>query len=73
MIILILHPDIHLDVIPNINNIYFDNMVRKIYLQSFNLKRQIPLILKPLFWTCICSFLMIFILPKFMINMTISF
>ena len=33
-----------------INNIYFDNMVSQIYtLQSFNLIKQIPLILKPRF------------------------
>ena len=38
---------------------------------SFNLIKQIPLILKPRFWTCICSYLMILFIPKFMINVTI--
>ena len=61
----------YLDVILNINNINFENMVRKYTLQSFNLIKQIPLILKPRFWTCICSFLMILFIPKFIINVTI--
>ena len=33
----------------SINNIYFDNMVRKYTMRSFNLKKQIPPILKPRF------------------------
>ena len=61
----------YLDDILNINNIYFDSMVRKYTFQSLNLMWQILLILKPRFWTCICSFLMILFLPKFMLNMTI--
>ena len=61
----------YLDVILNINNIYFEYMVRKYTLQRFDLIKQIPLILKPQFWTCICSFLMILFIPNFMINVTI--
>ena len=56
----------YLDDILNINTIYFDNVT----MQSFNLIKQIHLILKPPFWICICSFLMVLILPKFMMIMT---
>ena len=52
-----------LDEILNINNIYFDDMVKKYTMQSFNLK-QIPLILKRRSWTCVYSFIMIFFLTK---------
>ena len=62
----------YLDDILNIKNIYFDNMLSQIQiLQNFNAIKQILLIMKPRFWTCVCSFLMIFFLPKFMINVTI--
>ena len=59
----------YLDDIFNINNVYFDNMI-KYTLQSFNLIKLIPLIPKPRFKTCICQFLMILFLLKFMINVT---
>ena len=52
-------------------SIYFDNMVVKYTVHSFNLIKQISLILKPRFFTCICLFLIILFLPKFMINVTI--
>ena len=39
----------YLDDILNINNAYFYNMVSQIYLQSSNLIKPIPLILKPHF------------------------
>ena len=53
-------------------SIYFDNMVVKYTVHSFNLIKQISLILKPrFFFTCICLFLIILFLPKFMINVTI--
>ena len=45
-------------------NAYFDNML---------LIKPITLIPKPHFWTCICQFLMILFLPKFMINVTTLF
>ena len=54
----------YLDVILNINNVYFENIVRKYTRQSINLIKQIPLILMPRFWTCICSFLMILFTPN---------
>ena len=53
-----------------INNVYYDNMVSQIYPKSSNLIKPITLILKPHFLTCICQFLMILFLPKFMINVT---
>ena len=43
----------HLEEFLNINNIYFDNMVRKINPAELHFIKQIPLILKPRFWTCI--------------------
>ena len=39
----------YLDDILNINNVYFDNMVSQIYIQSSNLIKLIPLIPKPRF------------------------
>ena len=39
----------YLDDILNINNVYFDNMVTQIYLQSSNLIKPKPLIPKPHF------------------------
>ena len=47
----------YLDDILNINNIDILTISYEKYtLQSFNLTNQIPLVLKPCFWTCICSF-----------------
>ena len=61
----------HLDNILNIQHIYFDNIVVKYNLQSFNLAQKILLILKPRFLHCICSFLIILFRPQFTINVTI--
>ena len=55
----------YLDDILNINNVYFDIMVSQIYPSEL-----LPLIPKPYILTCICQFLMILFLPKFMINVT---
>ena len=52
----------YLENILNINTIYFDNMVSQIYPSEPQLK--------PHFKTCICQFLMILFLQKFMISMT---
>ena len=57
----------YLDDILNIKNFYFDNMVSQIYPSELQLIKLIPLMPKP----CICSFLMILFLPKFMINVMI--
>ena len=62
----------YLDDILNINNIYFDNMERKIYPAELQLnKANTSDTEASFFWTCICSFLMILFLPNFMINVTI--
>ena len=53
----------YLDDILNINNVYFDNMASKINPSELQLKKLIPLIPKPCFWTCICPFLIILFLP----------
>ena len=53
----------YLEGILNINNV-------KYTLQSSNLIKLIPLIPKPHFQTCICQFLMILFLPKFILNVT---
>ena len=58
------------DDILSINTFYFDSMVSQIYPQSSNLIKLIPLIPQSRFKTCICPFLMILFLPKFMINVT---
>ena len=60
----------YLNDILNINNVYFDNMVSQIYPSELHLKNTLPLISKLQFWTCICLFLMIYFLPKFIINVT---
>ena len=46
-------------------------MVRNIYPVELHFNEANPLILKLPFLTCICPFLMILFLPKFMINVTI--
>ena len=61
-----------LDDILSIYNVYFDNTVSQIYPSELQLKKKlIPLKLNQRFKTCICPFLMILFLPKFMINVTI--
>ena len=60
----------YLDDISNINNVYFDNMVSQINPSELQLIKSIPLIPNLHFLTCICHFLMMLFLPKFMINVT---
>ena len=48
---------IYLDDILNINNIYFDNIVEKYTLQSLNLIKIIPQILKPRFGLAFVHFI----------------
>ena len=56
----------YLDNILNIYNVYFDNMVSQIYPSELQLNKANTS--KPRFETCICQFLMILLLPKFMIK-----
>ena len=58
----------YFDDILNINNVYFDNMVSQIYPSELQLNKANTSDTKAAFWTCICQFLMILFLPKFMIN-----
>ena len=60
----------YLDDILNINNVYFDKMVSQIYSSELQLNKANTLIPKLHLKTCICLFLMILFLPKFMINVT---
>ena len=60
----------YLDDILNINNIYFDNSVSQIYPSELQLIKACTSDTKAAFLTCICQFLMILFLPKFMINVT---
>ena len=59
----------YLDDILNINNVYFDTMVRQIYPSELQLNK-VNISDTEAFKTCICQFLMILFLPKFMINVT---
>ena len=61
----------YLDDILNINNVYFDNMVSLIYHSELQLNTTNLLIPKPRLWTCIYTFLIIVVLPKFTINVII--
>ena len=63
----------YLDVfdILNINNIYFDNMVSQILPSELQLNKADAADIEAAFVTCICPFLMILFLPKFMTNMLI--
>ena len=58
----------YLDYILNINNVYFDNMVRQIYPSELQLNKANTRDTEAAFQTCICQFLMVLSLPKFMIN-----
>ena len=58
----------YLDDILNSNNVYFDNMVSQIYPSELQLNKANISYTKAAFKTCICQFLMILFLPKFMIN-----
>ena len=60
----------YLDDILNINNVYFDNMVSQIYPSELQLIVANTSDTEAAF-TCICPFLVILFLPKFMINVTI--
>ena len=52
---------------------YLDDILNiyNVHIFYFNLIKQIPLIPKPRFWTCIFVILMILFLPKFTINVRI--
>ena len=56
----------YLDKILNI--IFVDNMVSQIYPSELQLNEANVSIPKLRFWTCLCPFLMIWFLPKFMSN-----
>ena len=58
----------YLDDILNINNVYFDNIVSQIYPSELQLNKVNTSDTEAAFLTCICLFLMIWFLPKFMIN-----
>ena len=74
----------YLDDIKNIYNVYFDKMVSQIYPSDLQLNKantsgteavyldlySIDYSSLPSFLLCICPFLMILFLPKFMINVT---
>ena len=60
----------YLDDILNINNVYFDNMVSQIYPSELQLNKANTFDTEATFKSCICLFLMILFLPKFMINVT---
>ena len=54
----------YLDDILNINNVYFDNMLIQIYPSELQLNKANTSD------TCTCQFLMLLLLPKFMIKVT---
>ena len=60
----------YLDDILNINNVYFDNLVSQIYLSELQLNKVISSDTEAAFLDCICKFLTILLLPKFMLNVT---
>ena len=60
----------YLDDILNIDNVYFDNMVSQIYPSELQLNKANTSDTEAAFQTCICLFLMILFLPKFMINVS---
>ena len=60
----------YLDDILNMN-VYFDSMVSQIYPSELQLNKANTSDTKAAFFkSCICQFLMILFLPKFMINVT---
>ena len=61
----------YLDDILNSNNVYFDNMVSQIYPSELQRHKANTSDTEAAFYTCICPFLMILFLPKFMINVPI--
>ena len=61
----------YLDDLLNIDNIYFDQMVDRIYPTELQLNRIIRPIPRHLFWIWIYVYLMVQFPPKFMINGTI--
>ena len=62
--------NIYLDDILNINNVYFDNMVSHINPTELQLDKANTSDTKAAFETCVCKFLMVLFLPKFMISLT---
>ena len=69
LMLLTLNPDIW-KINLNNNNDYFDNMVSKIYPSEVQLNKTNTSDTESALFTCISQFLMIFFLPKFMINVT---
>ena len=61
----------YLDNLLNIDNIYFDQMVDRIYPTELQLNRAILSIPRHLFWIWIYVYLMVQFPPKFMINGTV--
>ena len=61
----------YLDDILNIYNVYFDNMVSQIYPSELQLNKANTSDTEAAFFTCICQYLMILFITKFMINVTI--
>ena len=62
----------YLDDLLNIDNIYFDQMVDRIYPTELQLNRANSFDTEaPFFWIWICVYLMVQFPPKFMINGTI--
>ena len=60
----------YLNDVLNINNAYFDNKVGQIYPLELQLNKANTSDTEAAFKTCICPFLMILFLPKFMVNVT---
>ena len=60
----------YLDDTLNIDNVYFDNMVSQIYPSELQLNKANTSDTEAAFLDLYCQFLMIFFLPKFMINVT---
>ena len=61
----------YLDDFLNIDNAYFDNMVSQLYHSEWQLNTVNTSYTEAAFLTCVCPFLMILFLPKFMIYVTI--
>ena len=61
----------YLDDLLNIDNIYFDQMVDRIYPTELKLNRANSSETRHLFWNLIYVYLMVQFPPKFMINGTI--
>ena len=58
----------YLDDILGVDNVYFDSVVSKIYPSGLRLGGAGASDAGAAFWTCVCRFLVILFLPKFMTN-----